>query len=170
MPSFRTQYDPSVKTPADPGSRIKTQYSPFFTKDGVMELRPTGKINLYDEIQSHADSVDIHILLARYAAGDVGVFARVQGAYGDFTQMPQTFAEALNVLSAAEQYFMGLPPETRALFGHSFNQFIASMDQSDWTSKVGLDLPDLPGSAPAESPAAPAAPAESPAAPAPSSP
>ncbi len=64
---------------------------------------------------------------------------------------------------AAEQYFMGLPVETRALFGHDFHQFIASMDQSDWTKKVGLDLPtpdSVAPSVPDASPAPPAPPAE----------
>lgn len=149
MPSnFLTQYERAPRVIQNSGDRVKTLYGPIFDKNGVMSLKEIGKHNLYDEIQSHADSVDIHVLLQRYANGDPGALARVQGAYGDFTQMPHTFAEALNTMIAAEQYFMGLPVETRAMFGHSFQQFIASMDQPDWTSKMGL-TPDVPAPAPA---------------------
>lgn len=160
---FRTQfevYEQPVRIYQEPGDRVKTVYSPFYDDFGVMQLRPTGKHDLYAEIQSHAESVDIHVLMERYQQGDAGVLARVQGAYGDFTQLPSTFAEALNLMTAAEQYFLGLPVETRALFGHDFRQFIASMDQPDWTKKVGIDLPGASDLSPetAPPPASPAAP------------
>lgn len=162
---FATQFDDHPRVHVDPGERTKVMYSPYFDKSGVMHLKESGIHDLYAEIQSHADSVDIHVLLQRYAQGDVGALARVQGAYGDFTQLPQTFAEALNTMIAAEQYFMGLPVETRAMFGHDFHQFIASMDQPDWTSRLGLSpdvpldsVPATPTSSPASSDPAPAAP------------
>lgn len=142
MPNFRTQYDPPVRFIQEPGSPIKTLYSPKFDDNGVMYLVESGKANLYQEIQSHADSVDIHVLLQRYAQGDTGVLARVQGAYGDFTQMPHTFAEALNTMIAAEQYFMGLPKDVRAKFNNSFQQFIAKMDNPSWASDVGFKPPE----------------------------
>lgn len=167
MPKFRTQFDDHLRVHVDPGNPIKTLYGPIFDEHGVMDLTVTGKANLYDEIQSHADSVDIHVLLKRYAeSGDPALFSRVQGAYGDFTQMPTTFAGALNTLIAAEQYFNGLPVEVRANFGHSFQQFIAAMDKSDFASRMGIDpnLADqaqaaqVAASASAASPAPPAAP------------
>lgn len=170
---FRTQfeaYETPVRVHQESGDRVKTVYSPFYDDFGVMQLRPTGKHDLYAEIQSHAESVDIHVLMERYQQGDAGALARVQGAYGDFTQLPSTFAEALNLMTAAEQYFLGLPVETRALFGHDFRQFIASMDQPDWTKKVGIDLPgasDLSPETPPAASAQPAAPAESAASPSP---
>lgn len=143
MPKFITQFDKRDRVHCEPGSRTKVMYGPIFDKNGVMSLKEIGTHDLYAEIQSHADSVDIHVLLQRYAQGDVGVFSRMQGAYGDFTQMPKTFAEALNTMIAAEQYFMGLPVETRAKFGHSFQQFLASMDGPDWMTDVGLVTPEL---------------------------
>lgn len=139
MPAnFKTRWDSHPRVFQEPGSQEHILYSPVFDKNGVMSLEETGKENLYDYIQSHADSVDIHIILKQFAAGDVSVLSRVQGAYGDFTQMPKTFAEALNTMVAAEQYFMSLPVEVRAQFGHNFNQFIASMDQSDFTARMGI--------------------------------
>lgn len=138
MPDFRTQYDKRDPVYQEPGSRIHVLYGPVFDKQGHMSLQVTGQEDLYDYIQSHADSVDINIILKQYANGDPSVLSRVQGAYGDFTQMPKSFAEALNTLIAAEQYFNSLPVETRAQFGHNFNQFIASMDAPDFTSRMGI--------------------------------
>lgn len=138
--NFRTQFEPRERVYQPFGDPIKVLYGPVFDEHGVMDLVETGRENLYDYIQSHADSVDIHVLLKQYAeTGDPGLFARVQGAYGDFTQMPTTFAGALNTLIAAEQYFEGLPVEVRAQFGHSFQQFIASMDKSDFAARMGLE-------------------------------
>ncbi|UPW41647.1 internal scaffolding protein [Peromfec virus RodF8_30] len=171
MPTkFATQYDDHSRVYQPVGSRLHTLYSPVFNKDGVMSLQETGQENLYDYIQSHADSVDIHVILKQFAAGDVSVLSRVQGAYGDFTQMPKTFAEALNTMIAAEQYFMSLPVETRAQFGHNFNQFIASMDQSDFTAKMGIapqvETPTLGPSSSSDPATPPATPAPAPPAPA----
>lgn len=156
MARFRTQYDPHVTPPQDPGCRDKILYAPVFDKQGRMSLEEAGRESLYDYIQSHADSVDINIILKRFEQGDISVLSRVQGAYGDFTQLPKTFAEALNTLIAAEQYFNGLPLDVRAKFGHDFNQFIASMDSPAFATEMGL-VPPAP-EAPAGEPATPGAP------------
>lgn len=142
---FRSQYDPHDPVYQPAGSPIKTLYGPVFDKQGHMSLEEIGQENVYDYIQSHADSVDIHVILKQFESGDASVLSRVQGAYGDFTQMPKTFAEALNTMIAAEQYFMSLPVETRAQFGHNFNQFIASMDAPDFTTRMGINVaPETP--------------------------
>lgn len=171
-PSFRTQYDDRDPVYQEPGSPIRTLYGPIFDKQGRMSLEEIGQENLYDYIQSHADSVDINVILKQFQQGDVSVLSRVQGAYGDFTQMPKSFAEALNTLIAAEQYFNSLPVDVRAQFDHNFNQFIASMDAPDFTSRMGIDPnPDgvaapSAGPAAASSPSASDPPAPSPAPPA----
>lgn len=136
--NFKTQYDSRSRVYQPNGDPIKILYGPKFDGNGRMYLVETGRENLYEYIQSHADSVDINVLLKLYQSGDTTVLSRVQGAYGDFTQLPKTFAEALNTLIAAEQYFNGLPVETRAQFNHNFNQFIASMDSPDFSSRMGI--------------------------------
>lgn len=160
MPNnFRTRYEAHDPVYQEPGSPIHVLYSPVFNDKGVFHLEESGKENLYDYIQSHADSVDIHVILKQFQAGDTSVLSRVQGTYGDFTAMPKTFAEALNTMIAAEQYFMSLPVETRAKFGHNFNTFIASMDQADFTQKMGIS-PQVDTSEP-PAPVQPSAPASS---------
>lgn len=145
--NFATQFTPRQRVHEVLGSREKQLYAPIYDDRGVLYLKETGKHDLYAEIQSHRDSVDIHVLLARYRNGDAEALQRVQGVYGDFTQMPTTFAEALNTLIAAEQCFQSLPVEVRSRFGHDLNRFIASMDSPTWATDVGIDLPDPPSSA-----------------------
>lgn len=151
MPKFLTQYDTHERFVQPSGSGVKQLYSPTFDKRGVMSLEPSGEEDLYGYIQSHADSCDIHVILKRFEQGDLSVMQRVQGVYGDFTQMPKTFAEALNTLIAAEQYFDSLPVDVRAKFGHNFSQFIASMDSTSFAADIGLELPDPSAVAPASS-------------------
>lgn len=142
---FRTQFDDHQRFRTDPGDPVKVLYGPKFTDDGVLELVETGKEDLYGYIQSHAMSVDIHVILQKFAAGDIDVLTRVQGAYGDFSEMPHTYAEMLNSMIAAETYFNSLPVEVRAEFGHSFQQFLTSIDQPDFIERLGgrdIKMPD----------------------------
>lgn len=142
MPKFNTQYDSHERVFVNSGSPVKQLYAPFYDDQGRWHLEEAGTEDLYGYIQSHAMSVDIHVLLKQYQLGDKAVLQRVQGTYGDFTQVPKTFAEALNTMIAAEQYFLSLPVEARAQFNHNFNEFIASMDSPDWMTKAGITPPD----------------------------
>lgn len=154
---FRTQYQARDRVHCTVGSRIKDIYKPVIDRDGHMELEVAGSENLYDYIQSHKDSCDIHLILKRYQDGDVAALSRAQGLYGDFTEMPQTYAEALNAVISAENYFQTLPVETRAKFNHDFKQFLASMDKPGFAEAMGFVVraDGKEPSAPAE--AAPAA-------------
>lgn len=125
---FRSQFDKRDRVPQNVGSRIRQLYTSSINEDGEIELLPSGTENLYDMIQSHKDSCDIHVLMARFANGDASVLSQRQGAYGDFTQLPTTYAGLLNAVIAGENYFNSLPLETRAKFDHSFERFMISMD------------------------------------------
>lgn len=139
---FRTQYMARERIPANSGERFKALYTPVFDKDGNFELQVSGKEDLYAFIQSHAESVDIHVILERFARGDVSALSKVQGTYGDFTTVPKTYAELLNSVIQGEQYFLSLPVEVRAKFDHDFHKWMISMDNMpDWLSKMGIDIP-----------------------------
>lgn len=150
---FPTQYDKRDPVFSDPGDPVKILYAPEFDKNGVMSLVESGKEDLYGFIQSHAQSVDIHVLLQQYQNGDAMALNRRQGVFGDFTEMPQTYAEALNAMIQAETYFNSLPVETRAQFGHSFHQFLAQMNTPEWSTKMGIAPTPIPEQQPAQPPA-----------------
>lgn len=133
---FKTQFDKHDRIFQNPGSPVKVTYAPQYDKNGVLELVVSGQENLYDYIQSFAESCDIHVLLARYNDGDESILSRVQGFYGDVTDMPKTYAEVLNSVIAGENAFMKLPVEVRAEFNHSFAEWMAAMDQPDFVQRM----------------------------------
>lgn len=142
-PKFRDLYSARERVIENPGSPVRVLYTSKVADDGNIELIPSGTENLYDFIQSHRDSVDIHVILQRFVNGDTAALSRVQGNYGDFTAMPKTYAELLNTMIAGENYFNSLPLETRSKFDHSFEKFMVSMDNMpDFIQKLGFEVKD----------------------------
>lgn len=144
LPEFDTQFSPRPRFRQAVGSRLHRLYQSQLSDDGTIELVDAGTEDIYDAIQSHKDSTDIHVLLKRFQAGDVDVLSKVQGSYGDFTEMPKTYADALNAMIAGEQLFNSLPLETREKFDFSLHKFILAMD--DWPSfsaALGIEQPSV---------------------------
>lgn len=113
---------------ANPGTPYEINYSAKLESDGTINLVEDGKIDLYSQIQSHKDSCSIELALKRFALGDESALQRTQGAFGDFTAFPNTFAEVLQVMIDSRQYFDSLPADTRRNFDFDFNKFLSSMD------------------------------------------
>lgn len=114
------------------------EYSPYYDDNGVLQLRENGKKNLYQEIQSHKLSCDIHYILKRFANGEMDVLSKVQGAFGDFTNLPKNFAEVMNLTIDAQNHFDSLPVEVKQKFDNNFVQYMQSFGSDDWAMKVGL--------------------------------
>lgn len=149
---FRTQYDNHDRVYVHPGDPEKLTYTPQIDEHGHMELVVSGKENVYDYIQSHADSVDIHVILARFQRGDVSALSRVQGFYGDFMNVPKSYAELLNSVIRGEEYFMSLPVSVREKFGHNFNSWLVTAGSPDWLQAMGLPSSDSLSTSAASSP------------------
>lgn len=133
---FRTQFDSHDRVNADPGSRIHIVYQGRYDDNGVFDLIESGREDIYDQIQSHRDSVDIHVLLDRFNRGDISVLSSRQGMYGDFTGVPSSYSEVLNAVIAGERAFMALPVDERAKYGHSFAQWLSSLDNINASADV----------------------------------
>lgn len=138
MSLFKTQYDARDRISTNPGCPIKQLYSGFYNERGQVELKEDGTEDTYAFIQSFAESTDINSILARYQNGEVDVLEKVQGFYGDITEMPKTYAEALQRISDSEKVFMSLPLDVRAKFGHSFSEFLASSQEDDFLERLGV--------------------------------
>lgn len=144
LPVFRTRYDRRPRVIKNPGSRFHDVYSPRYAEDGSISLEVTGQEDIYDYIQSHRDSVDIHVLLVQYANGDKTALNRRQTMYLDATQLPSNYAEILHTVMAGEDSFKTLPLEVRAKFEHSFGRWLALMGTADWYDKMGIPNPSAP--------------------------
>ncbi len=137
---FKTQYDARDRIETNPGNPLKQLYSGSYNERGQVVLREDGTENLYDYIQSFAESTDIHAIMRRFENGEVDVLEKVQGFYGDVTEMPKTYAEALQRIADSEKVFMSLPVDVRAKFGHSFSEFLAASNDADFLEKLGVQV------------------------------
>lgn len=135
---FYTQFHRRKFVPTEPGDPIKVTYAGRYDDCGRVVLMETGKINLQDEIQSHADSVDIHTLLKRFTNGDASALSSRQAIFADVTEMPKTYAEMLNKMIDMEQAFNHLDPEIKEKFGNSFQRFLAESNTESFAEKLGL--------------------------------
>lgn len=117
------------------GSGMKDTYKMHVDADGKRELKKSGEYNLYADIQSFKDSVSIDYILTRFVNGDETALSRLQGIYGDFTQMPTTMAELQQRVIDAEHLFNNLPLDIRAQYNHSASEFFAQLD-SDKTKAI----------------------------------
>lgn len=136
---FRTQFDPHDRVNCNPGDRIHILHAARYNDDGALELYESGKENLYDYIQSFAQSVDIHYLLEKFVNGDNDALARAQGFYLDASDLPKTYAEILNSVLAGEQAFASLPAEIKRKFNNSFSEWMASFESPDFLEKMGIN-------------------------------
>lgn len=135
---WNTQYDRN-RCFSNVGSRIHIQYGPHYDENGTLDLVETGRDDIYDYIQSHRDSVDIHILIQRFQNGETDVLSKLQGVYADVSELPKSYAELLNKLIDGERAFMELPPEMRAKFDHNFAQFVQTAGSKEWLEKIGYE-------------------------------
>lgn len=132
---FPTKYREKKRFISNSGSRMMPTYMMEVDHEGKRELKKQkGGINLYAKIQSYKDSCDINYLLARFARGDESALSKVQGIYGDFTQMPKTFAELSQRVIDAENLFNNLPLATRKEFNFSASEFYASIGTEKFDS------------------------------------
>lgn len=133
-----TKFDKHARVFSNPGSPYRCTYSASYTSDGRLELVEGEPENIYEQIQMYADDCDLNILLKRYQNGEVDVFNQVETFYADVADMPRNYAELLNKVSQAENFFSTLPSEIRERFNNSPHEFLASVGDEDFLSKFEL--------------------------------
>jgi phage internal scaffolding protein len=139
MMTFRQQYDADAKEEAARHSRIDCTGDPIKTE------------------QHHAESLDLNIIAKRYGINDGSIIPQAQDPrhYGDFTEAPRDYREAIDRIRTAEAAFMRLPAKLRAKFNNQPLE-LASWIQNpeNWDEAVNLGLlqkaaePEAPPSTP----------------------
>lgn len=125
-----------------PGVRLQVNYRPSVLSDGSVELVEDGKVDVQDFIDSFRDQTDMAYIVNRLMMGDTSVLTQKQPMFGDFTKMPQSYAEALQMVLDAEQQFNSLPLEVRNSFENDYKRWFASAGNEDWFEKMKPVLPD----------------------------
>lgn len=134
---FKSQYDAHERVHCPTGQPDHILYGLEYDKDGNLDLVKKGSEDLYEYIQSHADSVDINVILARYANGDASALEKYSTFYGDITDAPKSFADVLNKVIKAEDLFNTLPLEEREKFNFNVANFINLIGTEQFNAAVG---------------------------------
>lgn len=128
MQTHRTFYSDRKKVYTDSGSRTKPQYSARYDEAGLLVLDEVGTVDVYADIQSYLDTVEIHTLMRRYQNGETDVFSKIQGFYADVSDLPKSNVEFLNRVLESQEFFASLPPDVKELYGNDYARFIADFD------------------------------------------
>lgn len=131
---FRNQYDKIEPHTflSNPGDPIRQDYIANEQGDPI----PSGKTNLYEEIQSHRASVELSTLLQRFAAGDETALNKIEGIYADVADAPSSLAELHERVRQAEEYFRDLPEGLRALFNDNPIEYVMSVGSTEFLDKI----------------------------------
>lgn len=138
---FPTKYDDRGQFKSNTGSRLQDSYKMVIADNGAHVLKKLeGKeVDVYAQIQSYKESTDVNVILERFARGDVSALSKIQGTYGNFTEMPQTLRELQQRVIDAENIFYALPLETRAQFEHNPSIFFSEFGSEKFNAALGLD-------------------------------
>lgn len=128
MTKFKTIYGDHYKAVSQSGDELRYEREIKYNEDGSSELVICGETDIQEEIQSHADSVDLNIILARYAMGDETVLERVKGFYADVSGMKMNLAEMLNMNERGKKLFDQLPAEIKQIFDNDYVKFLGRPD------------------------------------------
>ena len=124
--SFRRYYGDEFEQFTEPGNRYEEEYQLYYDENGSEALKVVGQKDNVAEINSHAAEVDIDLIFEQFTNGDYSALEKRKGFYGDVTNMPENFAEAMNINLRGKQLFDDLPREAREVYGNNYLEFIAN--------------------------------------------
>lgn len=126
---------------SESGSNIEILYTPHVNEDGSIDLIESGKKDIQEEIQSYLESCDINVIISRVLNGESELLNQRKAMYGDFTNMPKTYAEMLQLQINSKQLFDALPIDVKEKFDNDVNKFFASAGTEEWIDKCGFTIP-----------------------------
>lgn len=142
--TFNSKYGTKNKVKSVPGARTKIEYQLVIDDDGIERLKPCGMTDLHEEIQSHASSVDINLILKKYQAGDRQALEKMQGFYADVADLPGDLLEIMNMNLKGQQLFDSMLPDVKQVFGDSYMQFLAHPERiANLKEKYDNNVPDV---------------------------
>ena len=117
---------------SEAGSDELITYDSKINPDGTVSLVQSGKESISLYINSFKDQTDMSYIIKRIQLGDLSVLNKARGVFGDFSDMPKTYAETLQLKIDAERAFDNLPAEVKKQFNNSFNQWFMNAGSEDW--------------------------------------
>lgn len=106
--------------------------------DGTISLREYGREDIKAKINSHKAETDMALIIAKLQSGDTSVLNPKTPMFADFTQFPQTYAEAYELVQRSEKAFESLPVDVKQSFDNDRGKWFASIGTSEWLQKMGF--------------------------------
>lgn len=145
----------SLEYVTNPGSREKITKHGVVGADGVIRLVNDGIIDIQDQIQSYEPSTNIYNILSNLSPEEFRSMTPASGDFIDATDMPKTYAEALQLVIDGQNQFMSLPLEVRQKFDNDFNKWFVTAGSPEWFEKLGIDISGQNVVQPIDTPAEP---------------
>lgn len=134
---FSRQSDPNEFT-THIGDHFHVLREGRLNSDGTISLRESGREDIKAKINSHKAETDMALIISKLQAGDTSVLNPKPPMYADFTQFPQTYAEAYELVQRSEKAFEGLPVDVKQSFDNDRGKWFASIGTSEWFEKMGF--------------------------------
>lgn len=132
---FRTVYDRKIVS-SEEGSPLRTIYEAVYDKNKNIVITEKGTEDFSAYINSFADSVNIHVLLARFMNGDKEALLQRAGAYIDISSLPTNINEFIELSRNAENLFNTLPKAVKEKFNNNLVEFISTIGDKEWIEKM----------------------------------
>lgn len=121
----------------NPGKKEKIIKHGVVGADGVIRLVKDGVEDIQEKIQSYEPSTNIYNIINSLSQDNMLMYADQAGKFIDSTDMPKTYAEALQLVIDGQNAFMKLPLEVRQKFDNDFNKWFATAGSPEWMNKIG---------------------------------
>lgn len=123
---------------SNPGSSERIVYSVKIDESGIICVVETGKENFQDYIESFRGQTDMAYILKELSLGNLQVLNQSSAQYGDFTQMPKSLYEAMQLQIDAEKQFYQLDLDVRNKFNNNYREWCFTAGSEEWNKKMGL--------------------------------
>lgn len=124
--------------PTYSGELYHTIYRAKVKANGELDLVEDGKEDIKEKINSFRDTTDMQYILRQMALGNTSVLLKSPGDYGDFTGMPKTMAEAMQLQIDAERAFYDLPLDIRNNFDNDVHRWLSTAGDEEWAKKMNF--------------------------------
>lgn len=139
----RANHNEKERKETEAGRKTRLTFRWTYDEKGNKNLVQDEEIDRDAEIQSYLEETKIENIINR-AAFDPSVVQRLSAELNDeepqdFTNMPNTLAEAQNMMIQAENIWNKLPREIKQKFDNDVDKFIAGFGTANWMETLGLD-------------------------------
>lgn len=139
----RANHNEKERKETEAGKKVRLTFRWTYDDKGNKSLVEDEEIDRDAEIQSYLEETKIENIINR-AAFDPSAAQRLSAVLNDeepqdYTNMPNTLAEAQNMMIEAENTWNKLPREIKQKFDNDVDKFIARFGTADWMEALGLN-------------------------------